>query len=87
MNHQKNSYERGDYESVRAYHILCPEKWWKKKKNWFIKGWRKWKINKFVLPFNVQEDIGVSSDRNFNSILRMDHQKNSYERRGYESVG
>ena len=30
--------------------------------------------------------IGVPFDRNFNSILRRDHQKISYERRNYESV-
>ena len=29
---------------------------------------------------------GVPFHRNFNSILRRDHQKNSYERRTYESV-
>ena len=37
-------------------------------------------------PFNAQKDIGVPFDRNFNSILRMDSQKNSYERPAYESV-
>ena len=31
-------------------------------------------------------DIGVPIDRNFNSILRRDYQKISYERRAYESV-
>ena len=36
--------------------------------------------------FNAQEDISVPIDRNFNYILRRDHQKNSYERRAYESV-
>ena len=45
--------------------------------------------NKFDLyyePFNAQEDTGVPFHQNFNSILRRDHQKISYERRAYESV-
>ena len=37
-------------------------------------------------PFNAQEDSGVPFHWNFNSIVRMDHQKNSYARRAYESV-
>ena len=37
-------------------------------------------------PFNAQEDTGGPFHQNFNSILRRDHQKNSYERRAYESV-
>ena len=37
-------------------------------------------------PFNAQEDTGVPFHRNFHSILRRDQQKNSYERRTYESV-
>ena len=37
-------------------------------------------------PFNAQEDTGVPFHRNFNSILRRDHPKISYERRAYESV-
>ena len=37
-------------------------------------------------PFNAQEDTGVLFHRNFNSILRRDHEKMSYERRTYESV-
>ena len=40
----------------------------------------------FLWPFNAQEDTGVPFHRNFNSILRRDHQKFSYERRAYESV-
>ena len=37
--------------------------------------------------FNAQEDIGVLFDRNFNFILRRDHQNYiSNERRDYESV-
>ena len=36
--------------------------------------------------FNAQEDTGVPFHRNFNSILRRDHQKICYERRAYESV-
>ena len=39
-----------------------------------------------TLTFNAQEDTGVPFHRNFNSILRRDHQKISYERRAYESV-
>ena len=39
------------------------------------------------LPFNEQEATGVPFQRNFNySILKRDHQKNSYESRAYESV-
>ena len=37
-------------------------------------------------PFNTQEDTGVPFHWNFNSILRRDHEKISYERRAYESV-
>ena len=35
---------------------------------------------------NAEEDTGFPLHRNFNSNLRRDHQKNSYERRAYESV-
>ena len=42
------------------------------------------------MKINAQEDTGVPFHRNFNSILRRDHQKkkkkNSYERRAYVSV-
>ena len=43
-------------------------------------------INKltFFNPLTPQEDTGVPFHRNFNSILRRDHQKNSYEGRAYE---
>ena len=37
-------------------------------------------------PFNAQGDTSVPFHRNFNSILRRDHPKISYERRAYESV-
>ena len=43
------------------------------------------KISKLHLSFNAQED-SVPFHRNFNSILRKDHQKISYERRANESV-
>ena len=43
-------------------------------------------MNFICLPFNTQEDTSVPFHRNFNSILRRDHLKNSYERRAYESV-
>ena len=33
-----------------------------------------------------QEDTSVPFHRNFNSILKRDNKKNSYERRTYESV-
>ena len=36
--------------------------------------------------FNAQENPGVPFHQNFNSTLRRDHQKKSYERRAYESV-
>ena len=39
-----------------------------------------------LLTLQRPEDTGVSFHRNFNSILRRDHQKISYERRAYESV-
>ena len=39
-----------------------------------------------LYPFNAMEDTGVPFHRNFNSISRKDHQKNTYERRAYESV-
>ena len=39
-----------------------------------------------IQPFNTQEATGVSFHWNFNSILRRDRQKKSYERRSYESV-
>ena len=44
------------------------------------------KISKLHQPFNAQVDTGVPFHRNFNSILRRDHKKNSYERRAYELV-
>ena len=44
------------------------------------------KIFKLHYPFKAQEDTGVPFHRNFNSILRRDLQKISYERRAYESV-
>ena len=40
-----------------------------------------------VLQFNAQEDKGVPFHRNYNSILRRDHQKNCYERRAFEPIG
>ena len=50
-------------------------------------------IRKQILPIinftdllNAQEDQMVPFHRNFNSILRRDYQKKSYERRAYESV-
>ena len=57
-----------------------------KKIIWSIKGLRKIKISKLHQPFNAQEYTGVLFHRNFDSILRRDHQKISYERRAYESV-
>ena len=40
----------------------------------------------FIQPFNAQEDTGIPFQRNFNSILRRDNKKKTYERRAYESV-
>ena len=60
-------------------------------KTWikYFIGTLKIKDGRKVFPFNAQEDTGVPFHRNFNSILRRDHQKKdkkSYERRAYESV-
>ena len=44
------------------------------------------KISKLHYNFNAQEDTGVPFYWNFNSILRRDNQKISYEHRAYESV-
>ena len=48
------------------------------KKNLVPKCQKKKKKHKLFLSFNAQENIGVPFDRNFNSILRRDHQKISY---------
>ena len=42
--------------------------------------------SKIYYLFNVQEDTGVLFHRNFNFILRMNHERRAYERRAYESV-
>ena len=44
------------------------------------------KLHEPLKLYNAQEDTGVLFHRNFNSILRRDHKKNSYDRRAYESV-
>ena len=43
-------------------------------------------ILRCIQPFNAQEETGVPFHWNFNSILRRDHQKISYELPAYESV-
>ena len=47
---------------------------------------KKWKFPNYINPFKAQEETGVTFHRNFNSMLRRDLQKISYERRAYESV-
>ena len=41
-----------------------------------VSFWKKLLPYFFIYPFNAQEDTGVPFHRNFNSILRRDHQKN-----------
>ena len=42
--------------------------------------------NNEVQPFNAHEDTGVLFQLNFDTILRKDHKKLSYEYRAYDSV-
>ena len=39
-----------------------------------------------IKNLKMNEILDIKLVRNFNSILRRNHQKNSYERRAYESV-
>ena len=53
--------------------------------NWGLRFWRLIYFYSFW-PFDAQEDAGVPFHRNFNSILRRDHEKNSYKRQTYKYV-
>ena len=44
------------------------------------------KIYKFVQPFTAQRAMYDTFSQNFDFNLRRDQQKNSYERRDYESA-
>ena len=49
-------------------------------------NWKTANFDLIFLTFNALEDHMVLIYRNFNSILRRNHLKNSYERSAYESV-
>ena len=84
---KKDSYERRDYESVEEKSLsqaICLEKLWKK--NSGTKGLKKMKIYKFLWPFTAYCVQKCTNWQIFDSNIRRDHQKISYERRDYESV-
>ena len=55
-----------------GYHLFCG--WWYMRNSSVKSKGAKVKI-KNTLPSNVQQDTGIPFHRNFNSILRRDHQK------------
>ena len=84
---KKISYERRDYESVEEKSLpqaMSRKKLWKK--NTGTKGLKKMKIYKFLWPFTAYCVQKCTNWQNFDSEIRRDHQKISYERRDYVSV-